>query len=40
MQDWTESQRESAAKGFRDAGGSWHSNKGLTEPRGPLAAAV
>lgn len=36
MQEWTEEQRASAAKGFRQTGGSWHASKGLTDPRGPL----
>jgi len=35
MQEWTETQRDSAAKGFRDAGGSWHASWGLTDPREP-----
>ncbi len=36
MEDWTDEQRDSAAKGFRDAGGSWHMDKCLTDPCGPL----
>jgi len=36
MQEWTETQRESAAQGFRDAGGMWHNTKGLTDQCGPL----
>jgi hypothetical protein len=36
MREWTDEQRSAAAEGYRKAGGSWHENNGMTDPRGPL----